>query len=96
MLPHLSLVNEDNPPNPILAQNAPDPHVVRQNVMADVTSRDANHLRFSLFVATVFNSLQAIASVVVLSLEWNNKCDRDLQRWLLISSLRVLVRLGLR
>lgn len=51
--------------------------------------------KLSAAITVVWNVAQAIASVVVLSMEWGQHCDQRLSLWLLIATGRIIVRLGL-
>lgn len=56
---------------------------------------DQRSSRLALLVAAGWNVAQAVAAVVVLSLEWGRPCDQKLNLWLLVATIRIVFRLSL-
>jgi len=56
---------------------------------------DQRSSRYALLVATAWNVAQALAAIVVLIMEWDAPCDQKLNLWLLVATVRIIIRLAL-
>ena len=69
--------------------NVADPR--RRLSGAEANQRDHNNARFTLWVVTIVNMPQIIATIFVLSKHWETAvCDKALREWALGSALRML------